>query len=478
MLKAGQNRTSHPRPAGAFPRALRSGLPLCAAGPSGWSRAAGGHTPHPAPLNTLQAHSHPLPLRLPMSMFDATGDKPRIIVHIPLPMNVDPTFIVPITNKDGAIGLQMSKLMPCWEPYWERRRERAGLQRFDIHQTLSALVHPDHVSTMLSALCGGELIFVDCCPLRRVQIMGEKWGVYGEQSSASTAADLLALIVPAMFNWYDNLVRSLIDPVRLNSEPDRSARARRRDSQRNYPATVAGWRILESRRDWTEWMQRPNLSDVRIVAIRRTLPEGGVRYFPEIVIYPPSITLIHSVSYKVPLPPDVDPNWEIPIDQELKYGLHMKELKCCKRPYLARLNGEVVGPAPDIHQTVQRAVHTAHFHNILRDLAHGHLIFVGPCEIPGDWLCRRSGQTTSAQTAVDLLALIVQASFRWQEALDLDRQGITQKWCCDFLPADFAQWLKDHGDVFLMRLVAIRRSKPNRGEPVRYFPEVFIDFTP
>ena len=58
--------------------------------------------------------------------------------------------------------------------------------------------------------------------------------------------------------------------------------------QKASPALAASWQNLpgpDPELRWVEWLKNPNINDVWIVAIRRTINDHlGTRYFPEIVI--------------------------------------------------------------------------------------------------------------------------------------------------------------------------------------------------
>ena len=117
---------------------------------------------------------------------------------------------------------------------------------------------------------------------RPEQMPDEPWGIFGDyETSAQSAGELLALIVPAMFMWYKSLVReaaysSVFSPtltfpsLQLN----------------NTRQVTSCWRIGDDSPQWSAWMAKPNLNDVWIMAIRRTKEERGqrVRYFPQVEI--------------------------------------------------------------------------------------------------------------------------------------------------------------------------------------------------
>ena len=47
---------------------------------------------------------------------------------------------------------------------------------------------------------------------------GELWGVHGRTTTVSTVTQLLARIVPSMFQWYRNLVRTRVLPREASAD--------------------------------------------------------------------------------------------------------------------------------------------------------------------------------------------------------------------------------------------------------------------
>ncbi|KAH9937849.1 uncharacterized protein BXZ73DRAFT_100062 [Epithele typhae] len=209
----------------------------------------------------------------------AEGTVTSIAVPVPLPVDVDPDFCIDIFDKNSCRGINFGSMGMCFSPWFERKKEQQGppfvrqygrVERSfvplyypeqDIYVRLTQLIHPDHTTGGYKEMLG-ELNYITCC-----WIPGLCWlGSPLEYSSVETAADLLALMIKTMFDWWIN----------LRNSPD-------------CVMDIAPWSLDAQDDDGTLWwrtIEALSRGDLSIVAIRRlTDTKSGHRvYFPEIVI--------------------------------------------------------------------------------------------------------------------------------------------------------------------------------------------------
>ena len=125
----------------------------------------------------------------------------------------------------------MAHVEVCKMPFWNKSNTCIYYpQGRDIYHTLSPFLHPSHLSIHRNSF-RATMIYIDCFYVGDIylsppmiqdtdlplfhQIPGEEWGVHHMHTSASTDAELLSLMVPAMFKLFRAVV-CCSSPVKLS----------------------------------------------------------------------------------------------------------------------------------------------------------------------------------------------------------------------------------------------------------------------